>query len=158
MQPITPFLWYDNNAEEAVNLYISLFPDSKIIEVAHYGDARPGAKDQVMTIKFQLEGREFVALNGGPHFTFTPAISLAVYRDTQPEIDHLWDKLLEGGGKPSQCGWLQDKFGLSWQIVPTILPKLLQEKDERKAARVMQVMMKMVKLDIAELEKAANNE
>jgi predicted 3-demethylubiquinone-9 3-methyltransferase (glyoxalase superfamily) len=153
-QQITPFLWFNNNAEEAVDLYVSLLPNSKIIESARVKDARPDAKEQVLTIKFQLEGVEFVALNGGPTYTFTPAISLALYRDTQSEIDFLWDKLLEGG-RPSRCGWLTDKFGLSWQIVPTQLPKLLQDKDPAKAKRVMEAMMKMAKLDIPTLENAA---
>ena len=154
MQQITPFLWFNDNAEEAVNFYASIFKDAKIIEVARYGDAGPGPKGSVMTMKFRLNGLEFVALNAGPHYSFTPAISFVVNCENQAEVDHYWDKLLEGG-KSMQCGWLTDKFGLSWQIVPTQLPKLLQDKDPAKAKRVMEAMMKMVKLDIPTLEEAA---
>jgi predicted 3-demethylubiquinone-9 3-methyltransferase (glyoxalase superfamily) len=153
MQQITPFLWFDNNAEEAVNFYVSIFKNSKILGAARYGEAGPGPQGSVMTMKFQLDGLEFVALNGGPHFTFTPAVSFVVNCETQSEVDHHWDNLL-AGGKPNQCGWLTDKYGLSWQIVPSILPKLLQDKDRQKANRVMQAMMKMIKLDIAELNRA----
>jgi predicted 3-demethylubiquinone-9 3-methyltransferase (glyoxalase superfamily) len=155
MQQITPFLWFNDNAEEAVNHYLSIFKDAKILEVARYGDAGPGPKGSVMIMKFQLNGLEFTALNGGPVYTFTPAVSFVVNCETQAEVDHHWDKLVEGG-KPIQCGWLVDKYGLSWQIVPTALPRLLQDKDPEKAKRVMQAMMKMIKLDIAELENAAN--
>ena len=154
MPQITPFLWFNDNAEEAVNFYVSIFKDAKILEVARYGEAGPGPKGSVMTMKFRLNGLEFAALNGGPHFTFTPAISFVVNCENQAEVDHHWDKLLEGG-KPMQCGWLTDKYGLSWQITPTILPKLLQDKDPAKAKRVMEAMMKMVKLDIPTLEAAA---
>ena len=155
MQQITPFLWFNDNAEEAVNFYVSIFKDAKILEIARYGDAGPGPKGSVMTMKFQLNGLEFVALNGGPHYTFTHAVSFVVNCNDQAEVDHYWDKLLEGG-KPSQCGWLSDKYGLSWQITPTILIKLLQDPDPAKAKRVMEAMMKMVKLDIPKLEEAAN--
>ncbi len=155
MQQITPFLWFNDNAEEAVNFYVSIFKDAKILETARYGDAGPGPKGSVMTMKFQLNGLEFVALNGGPHYTFTHAVSFVVNCENQAEVDHYWDKLLEGG-KPSQCGWLSDKYGLSWQITPTILIKLLQDPDPAKAKRVMEAMMKMVKIDIPKLEEAAN--
>ena len=154
MQQITPFLWFNNNAEEAVNFYTSVFKDAKILETARYGDAGPGPKGSVMTMKFRLNGLEFVALNGGPHYTFTHAVSFVINCKDQAEVDHYWDKLIEGG-KPSQCGWLSDKYGLSWQITPTILPKLLQDKDPAKAKRVMEAMMKMVKIDIPKLEEAA---
>jgi predicted 3-demethylubiquinone-9 3-methyltransferase (glyoxalase superfamily) len=157
MQPITPFLWFNTNAEEAINFYVSIFDDAKILETARYGDAGPGPKGSVMTIAFQLNGTKFVALNGGPHFTFNPAISFVINCETQAEIDRHWDKLIEGG-KSMQCGWLTDKFGLSWQIVPTILPKYLQDKDPAKSNRVMQAMFKMVKLDIPELTRAYNAE
>ena len=153
-QQITPFLWFNNNAEEAVNFYVSIFKDAKIMETARYGNAGPGPKGSVMTMKFQLNGLEFVALNGGPNYTFTHAVSFVVNCENQAEVDHYWDKLVEGG-KPIQCGWLVDKYGLSWQIVPTALPKLLTDKDPAKAKRVMEAMMKMVKLDIPTLEAAA---
>jgi predicted 3-demethylubiquinone-9 3-methyltransferase (glyoxalase superfamily) len=153
-QKITPFLWFDNNAEEAMNFYVSIFKDSKIIEVSRYGDAGPGPKGSVMTGTFQLEGQEFMALNGGPHFKFTEAISLFVTCETQQEVDDLWNKLTSDGGAPSQCGWLKDKFGLSWQIVPSILGKLLGDKDPAKSKRVMAAMLKMIKIDINALKKA----
>jgi predicted 3-demethylubiquinone-9 3-methyltransferase (glyoxalase superfamily) len=153
MQKITPFLWFDNNAEEAVNLYTSIFKDSKILTTSRYGDAGPGPKGSVMTMSFELHGQNFTALNGGPHFTFTEAISFVVNCETQEEIDEYWEKLLQDGGKPSQCGWLKDRFGLSWQIVPTILGELM--KDPAKAGRVMKALMPMVKLDIATLKAAA---
>lgn len=156
MQKITPFLWYNDNAEEAVNLYTSLFPGSKIISVARYGEAGPGPAGQVMTMGFELFGQKFTALNGGPHFKFTEAVSFVVNCESQEEVDKYWDALLKDGGTPSQCGWLKDKFGLSWQIVPTVLPELLTGNDPKKAQRVMQAMMKMVKLDIATLKKAAD--
>lgn len=153
MQKITPFLWFDNNAEEAVNLYLSIFRNSKITKVARYGDAGPGPKGSVMTIAFQLEGQDFIALNGGPIFKFTEAISLSVDCKTQQEVDELWEKL-SAGGQPGQCGWLKDKFGLSWQIVPSALVEMLQDKDAEKSKRVMQAMMRMNKLDIAGLKRA----
>jgi predicted 3-demethylubiquinone-9 3-methyltransferase (glyoxalase superfamily) len=155
MQQITPFLWFNNNAEEAVNFYTSVFKDAKILETARYGDAGPGPKGSVMTMKFRLNGLEFVALNGGPNNPFTHAVSFVVNCKDQAELDYYWDKLVEGG-KPVQCGWLVDKFGLSWQITPTILPKLLTDKDPAKAKRAMEAMMKMVKIDIPKLEEAAN--
>jgi predicted 3-demethylubiquinone-9 3-methyltransferase (glyoxalase superfamily) len=154
MQKITPFLWFDNQAEEAVKFYTSIFKNSKMGTVARYGESGPGPAGSVMTASFELEGQEFVALNGGPIFKFTEAISFVVYCETQEEIDHYWNNLLKGG-TPSQCGWLKDQFGLSWQIVPTALSKLLSSKDPQKSRRVMEAMLKMVKMDIKKLEDAA---
>jgi predicted 3-demethylubiquinone-9 3-methyltransferase (glyoxalase superfamily) len=154
VQKITPFLWFDNQAEEAMNFYVSIFKNSKVLGVTRYGEAGPGPKGTVMTARFQLEGQEFVALNGGPHFKFTEAISFVVNCETQKEVDEYWEKLLADGGKTQQCGWLKDKFGLSWQIVPTVLVEMLQEKDPEKSQRVMQVMMQMVKIDIQGLKQA----
>jgi predicted 3-demethylubiquinone-9 3-methyltransferase (glyoxalase superfamily) len=153
MPKITPFLWYDGQAEEAVNFYISIFKNSKIVSMARYGDAGPGPKGSVMTAAFQLEGQDFVALNGGPQFKFTPAISFVVNCETQQEVDNLSEKL-SAGGRKDRCGWLQDRFGVSWQIVPIILSKLLQDKDPEKATRVMQAMPQMDKLDINRLQQA----
>jgi len=153
MQKITPFLWFDNQAEEAINFYTSIFKNSKIGTVARYGEAGPGPKGTVMTATFQLEGHDFIALNGGPHFKFSPAISFVVNCETQAEVDEFWEKL-SGGGAVQQCGWLTDKFGVSWQIVPTILGELLQDKDPEKSKRVMEAMLKMVKLDIQQLQQA----
>ena len=153
MQKITPFLWFDGKAEEAMNFYVSIFKNSKVLGCSRYGEAGPGPKGTVMVAKFQLDGQEFMALNGGPHFKFTEAISLLVNCETQPEIDELWEKLSEGG-ETSQCGWLKDKFGLSWQIVPPILGELMQDKDPEKAKRVMQAMLKMTKIDIEALQQA----
>ncbi|HMJ17203.1 MAG TPA: VOC family protein [Gemmatimonadaceae bacterium] len=153
MQKITPFLWFDGNAEEAMNLYVSVFKNSKIVSVRRYGDAGPGPNGSVMTGTFQIEGQEFYALNGGPKYKFTPAISLFVSCETQQEVDELWEKLSAGGHK-DQCGWLQDKFGLSWQIIPAALGKMLGDKDPQKANRVMQAMLKMNKIDILKLKQA----
>jgi predicted 3-demethylubiquinone-9 3-methyltransferase (glyoxalase superfamily) len=153
MQKITPFLWFDGNAEEAVNFYTSIFKDSKILGMSYYGDAGPGLKGSVMTASFILNGQEFIALNGGPHFKFTEAISFSVNCETQSEIDELWSKL-SAGGEEQMCGWLKDKFGLSWQIVPPILGKLMSDKDPQKSKRVMQAMMKMKKIDISKLKQA----
>lgn len=150
---ITPFLWFDSNAEEAVNFYTSVFKDSKIESINRYGEAGPGPKGTVMTIAFQLLGQDFVALNGGPEFTFTPAISFVVDCKTQQEIDGLWDKLSEGGEKV-QCGWLRDKFGVSWQIVPSNLGELFESDDPEKSERVMKAMLQMEKLDIKALQEA----
>ncbi|MDB6016042.1 MAG: 3-demethylubiquinone-9 3-methyltransferase [Pedosphaera sp.] len=147
MQKITPFLWFDGKAEEAMNFYTSIFKNSKVGNVTRYGDAGPGPKGSVMSATFELEGQEFFALNGGPHFKFTPAISFFVKCETQKEVDEFWEKL-SAGGKTNQCGWLQDKYGLSWQIVPNILGELLQDEDAEKSTRVMKAMMKMEKLDI----------
>ena len=154
MHKITPFLWFDNNAEEAVQFYTSIFKDSKILETSRYGDAGPGPKGTVMTMKFELNGQAFIALNGGPHFKFTEAISFVVNCETQKEIDEYWAKLT-AGGTDVQCGWLTDKFGLSWQIVPTILGQLMQNKDPEKVKSVTQAFMKMVKMDIEALKRAA---
>ena len=153
MQKITPFLWYDNNAEDAVNHYISIFKNSKITDIARYGDAGPGPKDSVMTIAFQLEGQDFIALNGGPMFQFNEAISFSVDCKTQQEVDELWEKL-SAGGQPSQCGWLKDKYGLSWQIVPSVLIEMLQDTDPAKSKRVMEALLRMRKIDIEALRRA----
>jgi predicted 3-demethylubiquinone-9 3-methyltransferase (glyoxalase superfamily) len=153
MPKITPFLWFDNQAEEAANFYVSIFKNSKIVNVSRYGDAGPGPRGSAMTVVFQLNGQEFIALNGGPHFKFTEAISFSVDCKTQQEVDEYWEKL-SAGGKPQQCGWLKDKYGLSWQIVPSILGQLLGDKDPQKSKRTMEVMLKMTKLDIAALQRA----
>ena len=153
IQKITPFLWFDDEAEEAVGFYTSIFKNSKIETVTRYGEAGPGPKGSVMTVAFQIEGQQFTALNGGPHFKVTEAISFVVSCGTQVEVDELWDKLSEGGEKV-QCGWLKDKYGLSWQIVPTVLIEMLQDKDSERSQRVMKAMLQMKKLDIARLEEA----
>jgi predicted 3-demethylubiquinone-9 3-methyltransferase (glyoxalase superfamily) len=155
VQKITPFLWFNDKAEEAMNFYISVFKDSKVLSVARSGDAGPGPKGTVMMATFELNGQQFHALNGGPQFTFTPAISFFISCETQEEVDHYWEKLSEGGEK-SRCGWLKDKYGLSWQVVPTILGKLMQDKDPAKSKRTMNAMLQMSKLDIAALKKAAD--
>ncbi len=155
MKKITPFLWFNGCAEEAMEFYLSIFKDSKRGAITRYTDAGPGEKGSVMSVTFELNGTEFYALNGGPNFQFTPAISFFVECDTQEEIDDYWEKLCEGG-MPNQCGWLQDKFGLSWQIVPVILWDLLHSGDEAKAARAMRAMFTMSKLDIAALQAAAD--
>lgn len=153
MQQITPFLWFDNQAEEAANFYTSVFKNSKIGAITRYGAGGPGPEGQVLTISFQLNGQEFVALNGGPQFKFTEAVSFVVNCETQKEIDYYWEKLSEGG-QESRCGWLKDKYGLWWQVVPNNISRLLADKDPEKSGRVMQAVMKMDKLDIAALEKA----
>jgi predicted 3-demethylubiquinone-9 3-methyltransferase (glyoxalase superfamily) len=153
-QKITPFLWYDKEAEEAINHYISIFKDGRIVSVSRYGEAGPGPKGSVMAATFELAGQRFIALNGGPHFKFNEAISLLVDCQSQAEVDELWEKLSAGGSK-SQCGWLKDKFGLSWQIVPARLMELMQDPDPAKSKRTMQAMMQMTKIDIAQLEAAA---
>lgn len=153
MQKITPFLWFDNNAEEAAQLYVSIFKDSKILETRRYGDAGPGPKGTAMTVTFQLDGQQFMALNGGPHFKFTEAISFFVKCKTQQEVDELWEKLSAGGTK-SRCGWLKDKFGVSWQIVPEALGELLAHPDPEKAKRAMNAMLQMDKIDIQKLKQA----
>lgn len=153
MQKIIPFLWFDGRAEEAASLYISLIKNSKIGRISCYGEAGPGPKGGVMSVTFELNGQEFIALNGGPQFTFTPAISFFVNCETQEEVDELWEKLSEGG-KKHNCGWLQDKFGISWQIVPTILGKLLHDPDPQKSKRVMAAMLQMQKLEIEPLRRA----
>lgn len=153
MQRITPFLWFDGKAEEAAHFYVSIFKNAKIGDVMGYSEAGPGPKGSVMSVNFQLEGQDFIALNGGPQFQFSPAISFFVKCETQEEVDHFWEKL-SAGGKKIQCGWLQDKFGISWQIVPTVLGKMLSDKDARKSRNVMQAMLKMEKLDIEKLKAA----
>ncbi len=157
MQKITPFLWYDNNAEEAVNFYVSIFRNSKVLSVTRYGEAGPGPAGTVMVVEFQLDGQEFVALNGGPHFKFTEAISLVVNCETPEEVDGFWEKLSEGGEK-SRCGWLKDRYGLSWQVVPTVLGELMQARDPEKSKRVMEAMLKMDKLDIKTLKQASEQQ
>jgi predicted 3-demethylubiquinone-9 3-methyltransferase (glyoxalase superfamily) len=154
MQKISPFLWFDTQAEEAALFYTGIFKNSKMGRISYYGDAGPGPKGSVMTAEFELEGQHFYALNGGPLFHFTEAISLFVSCDTQQEVDQLWEKLLAGGGSESQCGWLKDKYGLSWQIVPRSMLGYLTDKDPVKAQRVMAAMMKMVKLDVSKLQDA----
>jgi predicted 3-demethylubiquinone-9 3-methyltransferase (glyoxalase superfamily) len=154
LQKITPFLWFDGRAEEAVSLYVSLFENSKILKVLRYGDAGPGPKGSVMTCAFELAGQGFTALNGGPMFKFTEAVSFVVNCASQAEVDHFWTRLTADGGAESQCGWLKDKFGLSWQIVPTALPELLSDPDPARAGRVMQAMLQMRKIDIARLRAA----
>ena len=154
MQKITTFLWFNDKAEEAANLYVSLFKNSKIDSISRYGDAGPGPKGSVMTVNFQLEGQKFIALNGGPHFRFTPAISLFVNCESQQEVDRLWDELSEGG-KKDRCGWLQDRYGLSWQIIPVALMQLMSDPDKQKAGRVMKAMLAMDKIDVEKLEAAA---
>jgi predicted 3-demethylubiquinone-9 3-methyltransferase (glyoxalase superfamily) len=153
MQKITPFLWFDNQAEEAARFYISIFPNSKMVTIQRYGEAGPGPAGSVMIATFELDGQEFTALNGGPEFHFTEAISFYVHCETQAEVDHYWEKLSEAG-EESVCGWLKDRYGVSWQIVPNILTRLLQDKDPVKAANVTRAMLQMKKLDIAGLMRA----
>ena len=153
MQKITPFLWFDGNAEEAVNFYVSLFKNSRVVNMSRYGDGGPGPKGTVMSATFELNGQEFMALNGGPHFTFTPAVSFFVKCETQQEVDELWERL-SAGGKKERCGWLKDKYGLSWQIIPNALGQMLQDKDPAKSQRVMKAMMGMDKIDIQGLKQA----
>jgi predicted 3-demethylubiquinone-9 3-methyltransferase (glyoxalase superfamily) len=153
MQKITPFLWFDGKAEEAMNFYTAIFRNSKIGRVTRYGETGPGQKGTVMSATFQLDGQEFIALNGGPMFTFSPAISFFVNCETQAEVDDLWDKLSEGGEK-QRCGWLKDKYGLSWQIIPSTLGEMLQDKDAEKSKRVMSAMLQMNKIEIKSLKQA----
>jgi predicted 3-demethylubiquinone-9 3-methyltransferase (glyoxalase superfamily) len=148
MQKISPFLWFDNQAEEAANFYVSIFKNSRVLSIM------PGPNGKAMGVSFELDGQEFKALNGGPQFKFTEAISLFVNCETQAEVDELWQKLTAGGGKPSRCGWLKDKYGLSWQIVPTVLGEMLGSKDRTKAMNAMNAMLQMDKLDIAKLQAA----
>ena len=156
MQKISTCLWFDGQAEEAMNFYLSIFKNAKATDLLRWGDDfGHGQKGSVLTCSFELDGREFMALNGGPQYQFTPAISLVVNCETQAEVDHYWNGLLEGG-QASQCGWLADRFGVSWQIVPTMLPRLLKDTDAAKVNRVMSAMMKMIKLDIAVLQQAAD--
>lgn len=155
MQKITPFLWFDNQAEEAANFYAAIFRNSRIGAVSRYGSGAPLPAGTAMTVSFKLEGLEFTALNAGPMFKFTEAISFYVNCETQEEVDYYWERLLEGGGQESQCGWLKDKYGLSWQIIPSALPRLLTDPDGAKASRTMQAMLQMRKIDVAGLEAAA---
>ena len=154
MHKITPFLWFDDKAEEAMNFYVSIFKNSKVGSVTRYGDAGPGPKGTVMSATFQLDGQDFFALNGGPLFKFTEAISFFVNCDTQEEVDELWEKLMAGGGSPQRCGWLKDKYGLSWQIIPKALGEMLGDKDPQKSQRVMQAMLQMNKINIQRLKAA----
>ena len=154
MHKITPFLWFDDKAEEAMNFYVSIFKNSKVGNVTRYGDAGPGPKGTVMSATFQLDGQDFFALNGGPLFKFTEAISFFVNCETQEEVDELWEKLTADGGSPQRCGWLKDKYGLSWQIIPKALGEMLGDKDPQKSQRVMQAMLKMNKIDIQRLKEA----
>ena len=157
-QKITPCLWFDGRAEEAVKFYTSIFKRSKKGEIARYGDAGPGQKGTVMTVAFEIEGQEFMALNGGPEFQFSPAISFIVHCKSQKRVDYYWDRLMQGGGAPQQCGWLTDRFGVSWQIVPIAVPELLKGRDKKARERVMQALLQMVKLDVKELKRAARGE
>src|SRR6266568_972113 len=153
MQKITPFLWFDDQAEEAMTFYTSIFKDSEIVSVTRYSEAGPGPEGSVMTAAFRLNGQEFIALNGGPAFAFTPAISFFVHCETQQEVDTFWEKL-SAGGKPGQCGWLTDKFGVSWQIIPNVLGELLADPDPAKSQRVMEAMLEMSKIDVQALQRA----
>ena len=155
MPQINPFLWFDTQAEEAANFYVALFPNSKITGVARYGEGGPGPAGSVMTVGFELDGKPFTALNGGPHFQFTEAVSFVIHCGDQAEVDRYWNALTADGGKEVQCGWLKDKYGLSWQVVPDMLLELTVDPDQAKVQRVMAAMMQMVKLDIAKLKAAA---
>ncbi len=154
MQKISPFLWFDTQAEEAARFYVSIFDNSRIGTVTRYGDAGPGPKGSAMTVAFELEGQQFIALNGGPHFKFSEAVSFAIDCKTQDEVDRYWNALTADGGAEQPCGWLKDKFGLSWQVNPTILGKMLDDPDPQKAKRAMEAMLKMKKIDIAALQRA----
>jgi predicted 3-demethylubiquinone-9 3-methyltransferase (glyoxalase superfamily) len=158
MRQITPFLWFDNQAEEAVDFFASVFDDVKVTKIARYPEGAPAPAGSVMTVDFELEGKPFVALNGGPHFKFTEAISFVVSCDTQDEIDEFWEKLTAGGGEESQCGWLKDRFGLSWQIVPRNIEELMTDPDPERSRRVTEALMGMKKIDIGELERAREGE
>lgn len=153
MQRIMPCLWFDGRAEEAAEFYTSIFRDSKVGKIARYGEGGPGTPGSVMTVTFEIAGQEFLGLNGGPQFQFSPAISFVVHCKNQRQVDYYWDRLIEGGA-PSQCGWLTDKFGVSWQIIPNALPKMLRDKDPERARRVMTAMLPMVKLDVRTLKDA----
>lgn len=153
-QKITTHLWFDGNAEEAVGFYTSLFPDSRVVETVRYGEGGPGPKGSVMNMVFELAGQQFIALNGGPHYTFSPAISLFVSCKSQEEVDRLWNRIVDTGGKPTACGWIDDRFGLSWQIIPTQLMELLSDPDPERSARVMKSMLTMQKIDVPTLRRA----
>jgi len=156
MQKITPFLWFDNQAEEAVNFYVSVFKNAKVTGTTRCGEEGPGPKGSVLTVAFELNGQEFVALNGGPQFKFTEAISFVVNCETQEEIDYYWEKLTAGGGQEIECGWLKDKYGLAWQIVPAAIWGWMQDKDPVRSQRVMHALMQMKKLDLPTLQRAAD--
>lgn len=156
MQKISPFIWFDNNAEEAINFYLNVFRNSKTIMVSHNPPGAPGPENALLVASIQLEGQEIILMNGGPGHPLTDAISLTVNCESQEEVDYYWSRLTEGGGKEIACGWLKDRFGLHWQITPVILPRLLSDLDKAKAGRVMQAMMKMIKLDIGVLQAAAD--
>ncbi len=153
MGKITPFLWFDGQAEEAANFYVSIFEDAKILNVSRYPDESPRMPGSAMTVSFELEGQAFIALNGGPEYSFTPAVSFFIDCATQAEVDHFWERLSEGG-RPGRCGWLEDKYGVSWQVVPALLPELLQDESDEKSAAVMQAMLQMTKLDLNALQQA----
>jgi len=155
MQKISPFLWFDNNAEEAMNFYLSVFKNSKVVRVANNPLGAPGVEGALLVASIELEGQEIILMNGGPGHPLTDAISLTINCTSQEEVDYYWEKLLEGGGSEVACGWLKDRYGLSWQVTPVILPELLADPDRAKAARVMQAMMKMIKLDIAAIKAVA---
>jgi predicted 3-demethylubiquinone-9 3-methyltransferase (glyoxalase superfamily) len=157
MQRITPCLWFDNQGEDAANYYVSLFDDAKILDVSRYGEGGPMPAGTALTVSFQLEGLEFTALNGGPAFTFNEAVSFQVSCESQDEVDRLWNKLTSDGGEEGNCGWLKDKYGLSWQIIPTELPTLLSDPDPGRAQRAMQAMLQMNKIDIEAIKKAADD-
>lgn len=156
MQQITPFLWFDNQAEEAANFYVSIFKNSKILDVQRYGEAGPGPKGTVMVMSFELNGQKFTALNGGPVFKFNESVSFVIDCKDQAEVDHFWNKLTSDGGQESMCGWLKDKWGLSWQVVPKALIEALSDKDPKRAQRAMQAMMQMKKIDIQKIKDAAD--
>jgi predicted 3-demethylubiquinone-9 3-methyltransferase (glyoxalase superfamily) len=153
MHKITPFLWFDGKAEEAAKFYVSIFKNSRIVGITRYGEAGPGPKGSAMTVRFELDGQEFIGLNGGPQFKFTEAVSFSVDCKTQEEVDDFWEKLSEGG-EQGQCGWLKDKYGLSWQINPTVLSQMLSDPDPEKSKRVMEAMLRMKKIDIKRLKQA----
>jgi predicted 3-demethylubiquinone-9 3-methyltransferase (glyoxalase superfamily) len=156
MSAITPCLWFDTEGEEAAELYTSIFPNSRIKHVARYGDAGPRPAGSAMTVSFELDGREFVALNGGPQYTFNEAVSFQIDCETQEDVDHYWERLTEGGGEPGPCGWLKDRFGVSWQLIPRRLNELLSDPDPERSQRAMAAMLKMRKIEVAELERAAD--
>ncbi len=158
MQKITPFLWFDNQAEEAANFYVSVFKNSKVLSVVRYGETGPGPKGTVMTVEFELEGQKFVGLNGGPHFKFTEAVSFVINCETQEEVDYFWEKLTAEGGAESQCGWLKDRYGLSWQVVPTAVIEMLKDKDPERSQRAMKAVLQMKKIDIGQAKQAYDGE
>ena len=157
-QKITPFLWFDGQGEEAANFYTSIFENSRIVDITRYGDAGPGERGSVMTVSFELAGQRFVGLNGGPNYKFTPAISFYISCKDQEEVDYFWKRLLAGGGEPNACGWLTDKYGVSWQVIPDTLIEYLQDEDREKAQRVMKAMMEMIKIDVKKIQKAYDQE